>query len=113
MFTMNVYAQKKNCTAEVIITVENIKDTNSIFISESRSINASNTSRQGNVMHYSLEPSHDYLLIFEDEEVSKIIMIKTSELCKSTLRLTVDMNKYDSMTAVWRNGKYVYEYFLD
>ena len=115
MFGMNVNAQKQNddCIVKIIITIENVKDTSTMFLHESKNITPLNYKRVNHTLHYSLDPSRDYTLIFEDELAYKIYLIKTSSQCNNTLRLTVDMSSYDSMAIIWDEKKntYMYNYF--
>ena len=113
MFGMNVQAQNNTCNVTLIVNLENIKDTNTIFVSESNIIGVNNIIKQGNTITYTLDKNEDYIFQFQDEEVDKIFLLKTSNVCGNTLISNVDMNKRGSAASFWENGQYKHVYYND
>jgi len=113
MFGMNVSAQETECKVTVVVTFLNVENPKSILISESESISPEDIAIKNNVRIYSLNPSQDYEFIFNNDDKSKIFLLKTSNECNNTLYVNADMTKKGSATSFWENGAYRHVYFDD
>ena len=107
MFSLNVQAQKnEKCDVFVEVTFLNIKDMQSLFIGHSTNIGEDDIENYMNVYIYTLEASKDYRFTFTDEEVEKIFLLKTSNVCGNTLHVKVDLNENGSLVSFWKNDQY-------
>jgi len=113
IFGMNVQAQNKDCKVLINFHLENVKDTNKIFVSTSNTISTNDVMYDRDNIYYYLDLSSDYIFIFSDEKVDKICMIKTTDQCDTPLIVGVNMNTNTSIAIYWAGDKYSYKYYDD
>ena len=111
---MSVKAQEEpECKVNLIVTFFNIKNMQTLFISESSSIGVSDVVHDKNIYTYSLNTSQTYMFMFSDEEVEKHYMINTSSQCGNILNLNVDLQEPGSLVSFWKDTQYTHVHFDD